>query len=169
MFVLNGKRINIYAQFETDDGTRYANLINPDVRASVGVQEIPDPVPPEDYSDETYYRTEQDTEPYVVFTRKSDEQLEALRVSKVNAKLTAIRQVREGILNRLAGIALAAGLAGDDATTAAFVAVRKGLLDITTDLPTNPADIDAAVVQRYAALVAKCTPAMAGAFNQVDA
>jgi hypothetical protein len=89
MFVLNGKRINIYAQFETEDGTRYANLINPDVRASVGVQEIPDPVPPEDYSDETYYRTEQDTEPYVVFTRKSDEQIAQMMQAKLNAQSLA--------------------------------------------------------------------------------
>lgn len=132
------------------------------------LQEIADPVPPADFSDETYYRTEQDEAPYVVFTRKSDEMIAALNKAKLDAKLKLVRGVREGILNRLAGIAFAAQLSGDTATATAFVSVRQGLLDITTDL-TDHATVEAEVMARYAAIVAQCTPAMVSAFAQVDA
>lgn len=84
----------------------------------------------------------------------------------IDAKLAAVRVVREGILNRLAGIVLAANLTGDTATTAAYVTVRQGLLDITKDLPE---DIDADIKARYSGLVAQCTPQMRSAFAQVDA
>lgn len=86
----------------------------------------------------------------------------------VGAKTAQVRTVREGILNRLSGIALAAQLTGDTATTSAYVAVRQGLLDITTGLPSD-ATFDAVVMQRYGALVAACTPKMVTAFAQVDA
>lgn len=82
------------------------------------------------------------------------------------SRLSQLRATREQILNRLAGITLAANLSGDTATTAAYLIVRAGLLDITKDLP---ADLDTAVRQRYAALVAQCTPQMRSAFAQVDA
>lgn len=85
------------------------------------------------------------------------------------AKKQAVRTVREGILNRLAGIALAAYLSGDTATTAAYVTVRQGLLEITDNWPTDPAAIDGLVTNRYGALVAQCTPQMISAFAQVDA
>lgn len=92
MFTLNSKRINPDAPLTTPDGVTYANLRDPSVREQLGVQEIPDPQPPEDYSDETYYRTEQDTAPYVVFTRKSDEQIEQARRAKVQAQIDALEQ-----------------------------------------------------------------------------
>lgn len=94
MFILNGKRINIDAPFE-HNGVRHANLRDPALRAAVGVQEIDDPVPPADYSDDTYYRTEQDDAPYVVYTRKSDEQIRAAEL----AKLTPLspRQIRQAL------------------------------------------------------------------------
>ena len=169
MFTLNDKRINIDAPFTTADGVTYANLRDPEVRAAVGVVEIPEPQPPEDYSDETYYRTENDTGPdYVVFTKKSDEQIAALVKSKLDAKLALVRGVRESILNRLAGIAFAAQLTGDTATAEAFVVVRRGLLDITNGI-TDPALVESTVTARYAAIVAQCTPAMVSAFAQVDA
>lgn len=84
------RRINIYAPFTTEDGTRYGNLTSWAVREQIGVVEIPDPQPPEDYSEETYYRTEQDDAPYVVFTRKSDEQIAAQQKAKAAAELRAL-------------------------------------------------------------------------------
>lgn len=168
MFTLNDKRINPHAPHTTSEGVQYANLLNPEVRQILGVVEVADPVPPEDFSDETYYRTEQDDAPYVVYTRKSDEQIAALNKSKLDAKLALVRQVREGILNRLAGIAFAAQLSGDTATATAFVTVRQGLLDITTGL-TDHTTVEAEVTARYAAIVAQCTPQMVSAFAQVDA
>ena len=168
MFTLNDKRINIDAPHTTSEGVTYANLRDPEVRAAVGVVEVAEPQPPADYSDETYYRTEQDEAPYVVFTRKSDEQIAALVKSKLDAKLALVRGVRESILNRLAGIAFAAQLTGDTATADAFVVVRRGLLDITNGI-TDPALVESTVTARYAAIVAQCTPAMVSAFAQVDA
>jgi len=72
------RRVNIYQPFGG-----FSKLDTPEIRQRAGVIEIADPVPPADYSDETYYRTEQDDAPYAVFTKKSDEQLLALRVSKL--------------------------------------------------------------------------------------
>ena len=63
------KRINAFALYTDGNGTRYVNA-PPTI-----VEWIPDPQPPEDYSEETYFRTEQDDAPYVVYTRKSDEYL----------------------------------------------------------------------------------------------
>lgn len=84
MFILNEKRINIYAPFTTKDGIQYVNLLSESARKLVGVKEIPDPVAPEDYTEETYYRTEQDEAPYVIYTKKSEEQLQQIRQNKIN-------------------------------------------------------------------------------------
>lgn len=82
MFTLNSKRINIYAPFTTPEGVTYGNLTDPVVRNQLGVVEISEPAPPEDYSESAYYRTEQDEAPYVVYTRKSDEQIAAVALAK---------------------------------------------------------------------------------------
>jgi hypothetical protein len=84
MFISNetNRRVNIYQPYKG-----FSKLNTPEIRQRAGVIEIADPVPPADYSDETYYRTEQDDAPYVIYTKKSDEQLLALRV----AKLTQLR------------------------------------------------------------------------------
>lgn len=81
MFIKDNKRFNIHAPCEIN-GVRYPNFTDPTLRGSLGILEIPDPVAPEDYSEETYYRTEQDTEPYVVFTKKSDEQIQQVMLNK---------------------------------------------------------------------------------------
>lgn len=83
-------------------------------------------------------------------------------------KKNKLRAVREDILNRLAGIALAAQLTGDTATTSAYITVRQGLLDITENLPADET-IDGVVMYRYAGLVGSCTQQMITAFAQVDA
>jgi hypothetical protein len=100
MFILNNKRINIYASHTDADGVTYANLTNPEVRERLGVTEVADPLPPEDYSDDTYYRTEQDEAPFVVYTRKPQEQIEQARRAKVLAEIDALE--RETLLPRVA-------------------------------------------------------------------
>lgn len=75
MFILNEKRINIYAPYTSAEGVTYANLTDSTIRNQLGVVEISDPAQPEDYSESTYYRTEQDDAPYVIYTRKSEEQI----------------------------------------------------------------------------------------------
>lgn len=91
MFIFSDtqRSINIYAPYVSADGTKYANLLDPTVRAAAGVVEIADPQPPADYSEDTYYRTEQDTAPYVVFTKKSDEQIMAVMAQRYMALLEA--------------------------------------------------------------------------------
>ena len=84
MFILNKKRINIHAPFTTDSGIQYANLLSEDVRKTLGVKEIPDPAIPEDYTEETYYRVEQDEAPYIIYTKKSEEQLQQIQQNKIN-------------------------------------------------------------------------------------
>lgn len=87
MFVINGNRVNIYAQY-TDPltGQIWPNLLAKDLQAKFGVQEIPDPSAPADFSDDLYYRTEQDTAPYVVYTKKSDEQITQVYWNKIKIK-----------------------------------------------------------------------------------
>ena len=91
------KRVNPYATYRDSEGTTYprmpANLYT----------EIPDPTPPEDYTDETYYRTEQDEAPYVIYTKKSADQLNQLHNGKIKAQIASIeagqaRAVREAAL-----------------------------------------------------------------------
>lgn len=82
MFILrsNQKRCNPFAPFTNGSGTRFAQL------PAHLYDEVPDPAPPADYSDETYYRTEQEDAPYVVYTRKPDEQIQAARWIRIKAK-----------------------------------------------------------------------------------
>ena len=76
MFIRNELRFNPHAE-QVIDGILYpaSSFRDPEVLARLGITEIPDPQPPEDYSDKFYYRTEQDTAPYVIYTKKSDEQI----------------------------------------------------------------------------------------------
>lgn len=104
MFTRNQKRFNIYAPAEIDD-VRYANFRDPALRKQLGIVEIADPVPPADYSEDTYFRTEQDDAPYVVYTRKSDEQINQAKRARILAQIAALeqgalmaRQVREVML-----------------------------------------------------------------------
>lgn len=101
MFTLNSKRINIYAPFTTSEGVTYGNLTDPAVRNQLGVIEITEPAPPEDYSESTYYRTEQDDAPYVVYTRKSDEQIAEVALAK--AKQVRKQEVDAIIVTTAAG------------------------------------------------------------------
>jgi hypothetical protein len=80
IFTATNRRANPEASYESEDGTRYAKV------PRELLTEIPDPTPPDGYSDETYYRTEQDDAPYVIYTKKSDEQLAAIWWEKVKVQ-----------------------------------------------------------------------------------
>jgi len=75
-------RVNIHAPYKGR-----SKLDTPEIRAAVGVIEIPDPVAPEDYSPDLYYMTEQDDAPYVIYTMKSPEQIQALMLAKYEQAL----------------------------------------------------------------------------------
>lgn len=90
----------------------------------------------------------------------------------IEAAKAQVRLVREQILNRLSGIALAANLSGDTAIVAAYLIARQGLLDITKDLPATLPEVTAAIGARYAgiAIAARAAaPTLAAAFDGVDA
>lgn len=83
MFVRNSQRFNIYAP-QTIDGVTYPHFLDPLTRSSLGIEEIETPAPPEDFTYDTYYVTEQNEAPYVVYTRKSDEQIATMRQQQTN-------------------------------------------------------------------------------------
>lgn len=86
-------------------------------------------------------------------------------------RLAKLRVVREGVLNRLSGIAGRSARQGDVVTADACDVAVQGLLDITKDLP---ADIDAValeVLARYKTIVttaAAVAPGLVSAFAGVD-
>lgn len=61
-----------------------------------------EPSPPDDYSEETHYRTEQDAAPYVVYTRKSDEQIAEAHQARVNAESLAYLTSTDWMVTRYA-------------------------------------------------------------------
>jgi hypothetical protein len=79
-------RVNIYAPYKGR-----SKLDTPEIRASLGIIEIVDPQPPQDAIDnpDHYYRTEQDSAPYVVWTKKSDEQIAQVMVAKAKVQRQA--------------------------------------------------------------------------------
>ena len=77
IFKTTQKRANPYAPYTAANGVRY-----PKIPLNL-LDEIPDPQPPGDYTEETYYRTEQDDAPYVVYTRKSNDQIAAILRAKL--------------------------------------------------------------------------------------
>jgi hypothetical protein len=87
-------RVNIYRAYKGR-----SRLDTPEIREAVGVIEIAEPSPPEDYSDETYYKSEQDDFPYIIYTRKPQEQIDQMLKAKALAAIDAIE--RNSILPRL--------------------------------------------------------------------
>lgn len=171
MFILNGKRINIYAPYMDEDGNTWNSLIDPAVRNLLGVQEIPDPIPPADYSEYRYFRTEQDTAPYVVFTPKPAEMLAAQDAAKIEEKKATVRDARELVINRLNGIASRNQRNNKNTVADACDVVIDQLLTITDNWPTNPDDVDALVLQRWQTAVAYLmdnAPEAVNAFNGLD-
>lgn len=165
-----GKRVNHEAirHQRAKDGSLHPGGLMPEQLNELGYQEITISVKPDDFSDKLYFRTEQDDAPYVMYTRKPQEMIDAANAAEVAEKLTRVRAVREDILNRLAGIAFVAQLNGDSATVTGYVAARQGLLDLTTGCPADPAAVDAFIVAKYSAIVAACPPALVSAFNGMN-
>jgi len=81
------KRANHLAPWTSNEGVTYYRI------PLELLEEIPEPTPPEDYSEDYYYRTEQDDAPYVVYTKKSDEQINQIRLNR--AKTDRARLVDE--------------------------------------------------------------------------
>lgn len=91
----NQKRCNPHASYVTPTGTRHIKM------PADLYMEIPEPSAPEDYSTDYYYRTEQDDAPYVIYTRKSDEQI--AQINQAKAKQLRAQEVGEIIVTTAAG------------------------------------------------------------------
>lgn len=85
----------------------------------------------------------------------------------IESKLARLREARDIILNRLAGIATAAVIDGDTATMDGYKRARRGLLDITASLPDAPDAVDALIATRYAAILQGLPSKLAKAFAGV--
>lgn len=88
---------------------------------------------------------------------------------EVESKLEKVRWVREGILNRLSGIAGRATRSGDTALAAACDAAALALLDLPAGCPTDPELVDAFITNKYAAITATLPVSLYQAFAGVDA
>lgn len=86
MFIDNDTklRVNINAPYKG-----FSRLDTPEIRAAANVVEIAEPTPPADYSDAFYYRTESQEAPYVIYTRKSDEQIAQVLMAEAKVERTA--------------------------------------------------------------------------------
>lgn len=89
-----------------------------------------------------------------------------------DATLWKLREARELVLNRLAGIGFAAYAGGDTATVTACLAARLSLLGMTT-LPAVTAATDeqqllAALFAAYMDIVAAAPPQLVSAFAQFN-
>lgn len=88
MFIDNTtkNRVNIHTSYKG-----FSKLDTPEIRTRANVVEVVDPQPPQDAIDnpDYYYRTEQDSAPYVVYTKKSDEQIAQVMVAKAKVQRQA--------------------------------------------------------------------------------
>lgn len=112
----------------------------------------------------------------VLITHAEADAIRALPPPFVQSKpqeLAAFREKREKMLNRLAGIGMAAMQAGNTELASAVAGFRQGLLDLPSHATvTAAADIVAlklALTTRYDALVAATPVAARVAFKGVDA
>jgi len=102
------KRINPHADIEVDGVTYYGNILQfPDAVSALGIREIAEPEAPADYDQEFWYRQEIDEAPYVIYTKKSDDQIAAIKNARIQSQIDAIeietrmsRQVREFMLSQ---------------------------------------------------------------------
>lgn len=88
MFVKDGKRFNVHAPQEIND-VRYVNFLDASLRTHFGITEIPDPLPPADYDAELYYVNETNEAPYVIYTKKSQEQIDEVLLRRAKQARTA--------------------------------------------------------------------------------
>lgn len=100
LYIKDNKRFNIYAQKEID-GITYANFLDESLRNRLGIVAVDEPNPPIDFDYDLYYRTEQDEAPYVIYTRKSDEQIADVLLQK--AKQLRAQEVASIIVTTQAG------------------------------------------------------------------
>jgi hypothetical protein len=80
-----GKRFNPFARHTVDGVTYDGNILKfSDVVDKLGIQQVPIPLPPNDYITEHYFTVEQDEAPYIYYERKSEEEIARIEQEKLN-------------------------------------------------------------------------------------
>ena len=116
MFIKDGKRFNPYTTIEHDGVVYQGNVLSfPDTVTALGISEVQEPLMPEDYNPDFYFREETLEAPYVVYTPKSPEQVRQARLALIPS--ITPWQIRKA-LNQL-GLrdAIEQAVAGADQTT----------------------------------------------------
>lgn len=85
MFVFKSslKRANPFAPYEDENGVKHPR-IPPEL-----LTEVEEPTPPADYSEDTYRVFMQDSAPYVVYVKKSDDEIAWATNDKIQANIEA--------------------------------------------------------------------------------
>ena len=149
----------------------WLNISTPQDKEAAGLLEV---ITEGEYKDDKYfYNTEElvGNIRRIVNTPKSQEQINQVNQQEIQTFLTKVRDARELILNRLAGIAISAFLTNDTVLTTAYITARQSLLDITKDLPSDLDGIKATVIARYQYLAITAitsAPSLEIAFNSLD-
>ncbi len=154
-FELNGKPINIYKAYTTEDGTKYANLRDPAIRAALGVVEVADP---ESYDQRFYWGV---GNPKLLNDREEvDEQGNPLWVQEYNPltetmQNTNVRLVTKGLKSQW--IAQVKATAGSLLAQTDWMVIRKAERGV--DIPETTVTYRAAVVSeanRLETAIAAC-------------
>lgn len=84
MFIKDGKRFNPFTTIEFNGTVFQGNLtMFPNTMSAMGITEVEEPTPPEDYSADRYYRLEVQDAPYVVYEPKSEEQIRQAELARI--------------------------------------------------------------------------------------
>lgn len=94
----------------------------------------------------------------IVNTPKPPEMVAQLYAAEVEAKKAKVRELRELTINRVNGIADRHHRKGNPTIRTVADGVVEALLDLTKNLPTDPAQAEVTMMQRYAVIVASLMP-----------
>jgi hypothetical protein len=149
----------------------WLNVSTPQDKEAAGLLEV---ITEGEYKDDKYfYNTEElvGNIRRIVNIPKTSEQINQANQQEIADFLAKVREARELILNRLAGIAISAFLTNNTVLTSAYITARQSLLDITKDIPADLEGIKATVIARYQYLAftaVTSAPALEIAFNSLD-
>jgi hypothetical protein len=84
MFIKDNQRFNPFATHTFGGVTYQGNILSfTDVVTTLNIREIAEPDAPVDYTEDTYFRTEQVESPYVIYTKKPDDTIASIRWNKI--------------------------------------------------------------------------------------
>lgn len=99
------RMVNFHAARKQPDvnGVRYQGGLSGDQLKALGYQEITIYERPDDYSESIYIRDEQELAPYVIYTRKPEEQIEKARVAKIDEQILALEKqaLEQGLIRTI--------------------------------------------------------------------